>query len=65
MEEEKITEVVEEKQELTLGLLNGVKTLVEAAINRGAYRPEELSKVGEIYDKFMLVLKDLSKKTSE
>ena len=61
MDEEKITEVVEEKQELTVGLLNGVKNLVEVAINRGAYRPEELSKVGEIYDKFMLVLKDLNK----
>lgn len=39
-------------EQITLALLSDVKRLVEVAISRGAYKPEELSAVGKIYDTY-------------
>lgn len=39
-------------QGLSLNILIHVRTLLETAIKRGAYKPNELSTVGKIYDIF-------------
>ena len=41
-----------EGQGLSLNILINVRTLLETAIKRGAYKPNELSTVGKIYDIF-------------
>ena len=41
-----------EGQGLSLNILIHVRTLLETAIKRGAYKPNELSTVGKIYDIF-------------
>tara|TARA_B100000123_G_C25711264_1_gene420084 strand:+ start:212 stop:418 length:207 start_codon:yes stop_codon:yes gene_type:complete len=51
MEEDKNNETNNEN-ELTFNTLLNVKSLIDIAISRGAYKPEELSKVGSIYDRF-------------
>ena len=42
---------------LSLNILIHVRTLLETAIKRGAYKPSELSTVGKIYDVFNSSLK--------
>ena len=42
---------------LSLNVLIHVRTLLETAIKRGAYKPSELSTVGKIYDVFNSSLK--------
>ena len=42
---------------LTLNCLSNVKNLVDVAISRGAYKPNEVSTVGKIYDEFVAGLK--------
>ena len=65
MEEAKITEVTEEKPQITIGMLSNIKNLVEVAIKRGAYQPSELSKVGTVYDQFSSVLDSLSQENKK
>jgi hypothetical protein len=65
MEEAKITEVTEEKPQITIGMLSNIKNLVEVAIKRGAYQPSELSKVGTVYDQFSSVLDSLIQETKK
>jgi hypothetical protein len=45
---------------LTLGLLSNVKSLVEIAIKRGAYQPNEVSTVGKVYDQYVAALGTLN-----
>ena len=45
---------------ITLNGLNNMKKLVEIAIKRGAYLPNEIKLVGTIYDNFSLGLEGLS-----
>jgi hypothetical protein len=45
---------------LTVGCLSNVKNLVDVAISRGAYKPNEVSTVGKIYDEFVAGLKTVT-----
>ena len=49
----------ESADNLTLGLLINVKNLVDIAIARGAYRPNELTAVGKVYDQYTAGLNKL------
>jgi len=49
---------------LTLGNLNNVKNLVDVAITRGAYKPNEVSTVGKVYDEFVAALTNLINMTN-
>jgi len=40
-----------ENVQLTIGDMASLKALLEAAVNRGAFRANELSTVGAVYDK--------------
>ena len=42
--------------ELSVGDIASVKTLLEAACTRGAFRANEMTQVGRIYDKISLFL---------
>ena len=53
--EEAITELQEENK-IDVSLLISVKKLIDAAIARGAYKPEELEYVGGVYNKFVGVI---------
>ena len=50
--EEAITEL-QEGNKIDVSLLVSVKKLIDAAIARGAYKPEELEYVGGVYNKFV------------
>ena len=56
---EPVSQPQEEPSSLTLNILLNVKNIVDLAVARGAFRPEELSKVGGVYDKFTNGLKAL------
>lgn len=49
----------ENTDNLTLGLLINVKNLVDLAIARGAYKPNELTTVGKVYDQYTAGLNKL------
>ena len=42
-----------ETDNITIGLLSNIKNLIDVAVSRGAYRPNELSSVGKIYDHYI------------
>ena len=50
---------------LTLGLLANVKSLVEIAIKRGAYQPNEVSAVGKVYDQYVSALSALGEQVKQ
>ena len=52
VEESNDTSTEENTDNLTLGLLINVKNLVDIAIARGAYKPNELTAVGKVYDQY-------------
>ena len=52
--------VAPEPVNLTVGCLSNVKNLVDVAISRGAYKPNEVSTVGKIYDEFVAGLKTVT-----
>lgn len=56
---EPVSQPQEEPSSLTLTILLNVKNILDLAVARGAFRPEELSKVGGVYDKFTNGLKAL------
>lgn len=56
-------EIVESK--LTISLLEDVKKLLDVAISRGSFKPNELSTVGKVYDMYSSCLNDLSKQNKE
>ena len=45
---------------LTLGVLSNAAKLIELAISRGAYRPNEITAVGKVYDEFAAGLNTLA-----
>ena len=45
---------------LTLGVLSNAAKLIEIAISRGAYRPNEITAVGRVYDEFAAGLNTLA-----
>ena len=49
-----------EENNLTIGLLTNIKNLVEVAIKRGAYLPNEVSTVGKLYDQYSAALTKLN-----
>lgn len=58
-QKEPVSKTHEELSALTLTILLNVKNIFDLAVARGAFRPEELSKVGGVYDKFTNGLKVL------
>ena len=48
-------------QDLTLGLMKHVMTVVTTAISRGAFHPDELHKVGLIYEAYKSCIDNLEK----
>lgn len=44
---------------LNLQLLLNIRNILDVAVNRGAFRPNELSSVGSLYDKFSSCLDKL------
>ena len=59
VEESNDTSTEENTDNLTLGLLINVKNLVDLAIARGAYKPNELTAVGKVYDQYIAGLNKL------
>ena len=59
VEESNDTSTEENTDNLTLGLLINVKNLVDIAIARGAYKPNELTAVGKVYDQYIAGLNKL------
>ena len=57
---ESVAQVAPEPVNLTVGCLSNVKNLVDVAISRGAYKPNEVSTVGKIYDEFVAGLKTVT-----
>jgi len=51
--------VATEKPTITLSLLVDVKNLLDVAVSRGAYKPEELTPVGKVYDMYKECLESL------
>lgn len=49
-----------EEDNITIVLLSNIKNLIEVAISRGAYRPNEISTVGKIYDNYVIGLNKLT-----
>ena len=67
MEENCSEEPVTEKKEeptLTLALLLNVKKILDIAVSRGAFKPEELTTVGTVYDQFTASLQKLSEQSN-
>lgn len=67
MEENRSEEPVTEKKEeptLTLALLLNVKKILDIAVSRGAFKPEELTTVGTVYDQFTASLQKLSEQSN-
>jgi hypothetical protein len=52
-QEQQVEQQVEQPAQPELGIadLQNLKTLVEMAIRRGAYSPNEISSVGAVYDR--------------
>ena len=59
VEESNDTSTEENTDNLTLGLLINVKNLVDLGIARGAYKPNELTAVGKVYDQYIAGLNKL------
>ena len=55
----------EQNDNLTLSVLVNIKNLVDIAIKRGAYQPNEVSTVGKIYDQYVLALNKLSEQAKQ
>ena len=51
-----------EPQGLTLGVLSDVKRILDTAVSRGAFRAEEMSSVGGVYDRYVAGLTALVQK---
>lgn len=51
VKEEKTNSPVDNGPELTVQDLNGLKTIIDVASQRGAFKPNEMMTVGQIYMK--------------
>lgn len=56
---------MENNTQITVADLAVIKNLIELASNRGAFKAEELSSVGRVYDKLNLFLTKLVKEAEE
>ena len=50
-----------EAQGITLGVLTDVKKILDIAVGRGAFRAEEMTSVGGVYDRYVTGLAALIK----
>lgn len=53
----------QESNDLTVADLNGMKTIIDLASSRGAFKPNEMVAVGSIYTKLSNFLAGVSKQT--
>lgn len=71
-----MTEKVEEKQaapqaeapqanELTINDLNAMKTIIDIASSRGAFKPNEMMAVGQTYAKLTAFLEQVAKQAEQ
>lgn len=51
--------------ELTLSDLSAIKSVMEVATQRGAFKAQELTAVGQIYDKLSLFLNSINKQSQK
>lgn len=51
--------------ELTLSDLGAIKSVMEVATQRGAFKAQELTAVGQIYDKLSLFLNSINKQSQK
>lgn len=54
-----------ETHSMTLGVLSDVKKLLDIAVSRGAFRAEEMTSVGGIYDRYAAALNALLKQNED
>ena len=59
------TENREVVEGLTLGVLSDVKKILDIAVGRGAFRAEEMTSVGGVYDSYVSGLNFLIKQNDE
>lgn len=52
-----------ESPDLNVNDLNGMKTIIDIASSRGAFKPAEMMAVGQIYNKLSNFLASVSKQT--
>ena len=53
----------QESADLNVNDLNGMKTIIDIASSRGAFKPAEMMAVGQIYNKLSNFLASVSKQT--
>jgi hypothetical protein len=54
-----------DKSQITIIDLNVIKNIIDLACTRGAFRGEEISQVGAVYDKLSLFLADVIAQAKE
>ena len=59
--ENKTTEQPQDSTDLTINDLNGLKTIIDIASSRGAFKPTEMVAVGQLYTKLSTFLEAVSK----
>ena len=59
--ENKTTEQPQDSTDLTINDLNGLKTIIDIASSRGAFKPNEMVAVGQLYTKLTTFLEAVSK----
>lgn len=55
----------QESNDLNVHDLNGMKTIIDIASSRGAFKPNEMMAVGQIYNKLTNFLASVTKQTPQ
>ena len=55
----------QESADLTVNDLNALKTIIDIASSRGAFKPNEMIAVGQTYQKLFSFLETVSKQTKQ
>lgn len=55
----------QESNDLNVNDLNGMKTIIDIASSRGAFKPNEMMAVGQIYNKLTNFLSSVQKQTPQ
>ena len=55
----------QESADLTVNDLNALKTIIDIASSRGAFKPNEMVAVGQTYQKLFSFLETVSKQTKQ
>ncbi len=55
----------QESNDLNVNDLNGMKTIIDIASSRGAFKPNEMMAVGQIYNKLTNFLASVQKQTPQ